>query len=628
MLQDIRNNFQGTFAKIVIAIICIPFVLFGVESLFGGGAGNKVAEIDGEVITSQDLNQAIFLRKKQLIAQMGDQLDPSMLDDNRLANAALESLIDRKVNVLSALEQGFAISDQQINYVISQSADFQEDGQFSQQRFNQMLAASGLSSIAFKQLYYSELLLNQLASGVVNSAFLTAADVANNAVFMHEKRDIRFMRLALAERIDNIQLSDEDINNYYQANSLDFQSEEQVKLEYIRLQQADFYLTASEDEIQQAYQDEVDNLALQPSKEVAHILIDPALYDNAQLKDAKIAEVQAAIDAGEAFADIAERLSDDFGSKAMGGQLGTLAADIFPAEFVMAAEQLELNQVSAPVITDSGVHFIQITAVNEPDIPSLEERRAAIAENLAAANAEPAFWAAVEELKDISFNAPDLAEPAAALNVAVQQSGWFSRTTEDALLANPLLQNQAFSAELINDGVNSDIIELSPDEVMVIRVVEHKPAAVEPLTNVYEKVKNRLAREQAASSLSEQAQALVEQAKAGDSVEQIAKAQGLDWELALAAKRTEQTVPAQLLQQAFSIGQIPEGQRFIDSLELSNGDQIIFSVANTVAGAIADIPELEQSMIANYLAQSKGMLEFQAMRKQAKDDASIDIYLK
>ena len=62
MLQDIRNNFQGTFAKIVIAIICIPFVLFGVESLFGGGAGNKVAEIDGEVITSQDLNQAIFLR--------------------------------------------------------------------------------------------------------------------------------------------------------------------------------------------------------------------------------------------------------------------------------------------------------------------------------------------------------------------------------------------------------------------------------------------------------------------------------------------------------------------------------------------------------------------------------------
>ena len=626
MLQDIRNNFQGTFAKIVIAIICIPFVLFGVESLFGGGAGNKVAEVNGDAITVQELNEAIYLRKKQLLAQMGDRIDPAMLDDQRLAGPVLESLVDRRVNLLTAEEQGFAISDAQINAVISNSPEFQEDGVFSQDRFNQLLQASGLSSITFKSLYHSDLLLNQFANGVASSAFLTDADSAASARFTHETRDLRFIQLSLENAQKSIKLSEDEVKAYYDANKENFKSEEKVSIEYISLQQSDFVKTPSDEEVKAAYDDEVAAISQEPIREVAHILVDPSQYDSAADKDAKIAEIQASLDAGEAFAEVAKRLSDDFGSKEQGGFLGMLSVDIFPEAFVAAASELDQSEVSLPVVTESGTHFIQVVSFSQADVPSFEERKAEIAENLQAANAEPAFWAAVEELKDVSFNAPDLSEPAEILGVEVQSSGFFSRDSADEFLSLPAIQDKAFSAELINDGVNSEVIELASDHIVVLRITEHQPSVIQELSLVQSDVKQALLADKTAKQLNQKAEQIVADMHSGKSVELVAKSNKLEWQLALAMKRSGTEVNSEVVQAAFSSGSIPEGQRLLDTLSLSNGDAVIFEVSNVQAGKLEDVALFERNMLQNYLAQSKGVQEFQSLRQQAREAADIEIF--
>jgi len=624
MLQDIRDNSQGTIAKIIIGLICATFALVGVESILGGGSGNKVAEVNGEAIGAQELNEAIYLRKRQLVAQMGDNLDPSMLDDNRLLRPVLESLVEQKLNVQTALNSGFAISDLQINQLITQSPEFQEDGVFSQNKFDQLVAASGLSSSTFKRLYHADLLLNQFANGIVQSAYLTDAELAADAKFMYQTRDIRFIELSLEEEKKNITLNDEDVLAFYNENQQAFMAEEQVQLEYVELKKADFFKEPSASDVEAAYQDEIALISRDETREVAHILIDSNQHDNAQ---ARGEEVLAALDSGKDFSELVAQYSDDFGSKDNGGYLGEVSEDIFPTEFVDAANVLAEGEVSPLISTDSGLHIIKVTAVKQAVIPTLDERRDVIADNLKQANAEPLFWEAVEELKDISFNAPDLSEPAEALNIELQSTSLFARSTADELLSKPALQAQAFSAELIKEGVNSDLIELANDHVLVLRVVKHVPETVKPFELVKNDAQAQLSNEKAAKALSEKSERIQKQLLEGETVEAVAKANNQKWQLSLGAKRSSTDVPASLLQAVFKTGQLDADASLVDVTTLSNGNQAVFSVSNPALGQASDASMQEKMMMTNYFAQSQGMSQFQSISAQAKAESDIE-YLR
>ena len=61
----------------------------------------------------------------------------------------------------------------------------------------------------------------------------------------------------------------------------------------------------------------------------------------------------------------------------------------------------------------------------------------------------------------------------------------FSRNTAPAELSSPGLLDVAFSSELVEEGLNSDIIELD-DETVVARVAEHQPQRTQSLDEVRE----------------------------------------------------------------------------------------------------------------------------------------------
>ena len=104
MLQDIRQNVKGPAAKIIVGLIVIAFSLFGIESILVGSGGSGVAEVNGEEISPLELQQAVTTQQRRLIAMMGDQLDPALLDDQRLSQQALQGLIGRKLLMQAAQE--------------------------------------------------------------------------------------------------------------------------------------------------------------------------------------------------------------------------------------------------------------------------------------------------------------------------------------------------------------------------------------------------------------------------------------------------------------------------------------------------------------------------------------------
>ena len=625
MLQNIRDNTQGAMAKIIIAIICIPFVLFGIDSLFGQRGVNSIAEVNGEKITAQDLGEEVFLQKRRLLAQMGDNVDPSKLDDNKLKKPALDALVNRKLLLQIANENKMTIADQQINKLITDNPDFQEEGKFSNQRFQTVLGGVGMTAATFKRLFERDLLLAQLSDGVVNTGFMTDKEIEVNTRFTHQSRDIRYIKLSLAKELDLVTVTPEEIREFYDNNPEYFQTEETVIAEYIELKQSDFNPEISDVELKEAYDKEIANFKPEEYREVSHILIE--IDDDTSKEQALtlLADIKKQAAEGKNFAELAKEHSDDFGSRDQGGLLGELNEEAFPEEFVAAARKLSKGDISDVVETESGIHLIHLNELSVKEAPSFDERKDKLKQELQTAKAAPAFWAAVEELKDISFNAPDLAEPAAMLKREVQVSSPVKRSGGEGIFTTPAVYNALFTDEMIKEKQNSEVIQIKPDHVAVLHVKEHKPRELESFELVEQRAKEQVTMEKAGKLLADKAEKIKAEIQAGADIEQLANSNSYEWQVHLAAKRTTPGVDRQLINAAFSLPKPPEGMRAVDSVETSAGEYLVFTVSKVKDGKAADVSPAESTAIKNYMAQSSGLKEFKAIESRVKSEAEIKI---
>lgn len=240
MLQNIRKNFQGTIAKVIVAIIVVPFALFGIESLLGGGGVQYVAEVNGEGISTSELQQQINQQKRRLLMNLGDNVDPSMLDDQMLAGPALEYMIQQKLLMQAAREYGLAISDQRLGEFIADMAPFQVEGVFDPQLYRRVVSDQGYSPAGFQTALRDDLLMMQLRAGLASSEFATASEVDQMEAIREEQRDVRYLLLPLDRFRGEVALDEEQVQDWYDSNQDQFMTEESVELDYIQLRTTDF----------------------------------------------------------------------------------------------------------------------------------------------------------------------------------------------------------------------------------------------------------------------------------------------------------------------------------------------------------------------------------------------------
>lgn len=169
MLQNIRNNVQGPTTKIVVWLIVISFSIFGLESILVSGGSGGVAEVNGEQVTPQEMQMAVNTQKRRLISMMGDNIDPSMLDDELIGSQVLNSLIGRKLLTQSAQDMNLAVSKREIGSLIGGMEQFQIEGKFSPQLFNSVLSSAGYTPAYFEETLRADVAVSQVRSGLLGS---------------------------------------------------------------------------------------------------------------------------------------------------------------------------------------------------------------------------------------------------------------------------------------------------------------------------------------------------------------------------------------------------------------------------------------------------------------------------
>ncbi|MCF5685072.1 SurA N-terminal domain-containing protein [Pseudomonas sp. PA-1-3F] len=624
MLQNIRDNSQGWIAKTIIGIIVALMAFTGIEAIFQASGNNKqdVAKVNGEEITQTELSQAVDMQRRQLMQQLGKDFDASLLDEKLLRDAALKGLIDRKLLLQGAADSKFGFSEAALDQVILQTPEFQVDGKFNAERFDQVIRQLGYSRMQFRQMLTQEMLIGQVRAGIAGSGFVTDAEVLAFARLEKQTRD--FATVNIKADPAAVKLTDDEVKAYYDQHAKEFMTPDQVVIDYLELKKSSFFdqVTVKDDELQAAYEKETANLAEQ--RRAAHILIEVNdKVTEAQAK-AKIEDIQARLAKGEKFEALAKEFSQDPGSANNGGDLGFAGPGVYDPDFETALYGLKQDQVSAPVRTTFGWHLIKLLGVEAPEVPSFASLKDKLTRELKAQQVEQRFVEATKQLEDAAFEASDLAQPASDLKLTVHTSAPFGREGGEGVAANRAVVTAAFSPEVLDEGANSSAIELDPETIIVLRAKEHLKPAQLPLENVAAAIRTQMTKERASAAAKAHADELIASLRDGKTaLDQPVDGQA--WKVTEAATRGQDSIDPAVLQALFRMPKpVAKDKPTFTTVTLRDGSLVIVRL-NGVNEAAAPTDE-EKAQYRRVLASRIGQQDFAAYRKQLETQADIKKY--
>ena len=383
---DFFRKYMKLFMGLLFIPLVIGFVLFGVQGYDSFRDGpDKVAEVAGKAITRQELDQAHRREVEQRLAEMPD-LDRALLESDEARRATLESLIVQRVLAHAAQDQHVSTSDQRLARELLQDPGIaalrKPDGQLDLQRYGEALRAQGMTPEQYEGSLRQDIARRQVLAGVANSSLLPAAVAQPALKAWFERREIQVARFAPADFAARVQVSDAEVESYYQANPARFQSPEQADIEYavLDLDAVASRIQVPEADLRARHEQKLAQLAKDEQRRASHILLtvaaDAAAADKAKVREqaqALLAEVRKS---PGRFAELAKAKSQDPGSAAKGGDLDFFARGSMVKPFEEAAFALAKGQISDLVESEFGFHIIQLTDIRQPAKPSFESQRA------------------------------------------------------------------------------------------------------------------------------------------------------------------------------------------------------------------------------------------------------------
>ncbi|EAQ64736.1 peptidyl-prolyl cis-trans isomerase D, putative [Marinomonas sp. MED121] len=610
MLQDIRDKSQGIVVKIIIGFIVVTFALFGVDALVTGfTTSDTVAEVDGVEITRTELLQSAEIQRRQLISMMGGQIDPALLEDTLLQRRALDELIQRAVLTNNANDLNLAVSDAQVDQYLIQAEQFQTDGQFDQTKYLNFIRTLGYTPLAFKQRIKQDILLQQGRIALSSSEFVLSNQVDQVLKLQNQQRSYDYIRYSLADEVALTQVSDTEIQAYFDENTQSFQNPEQVKLDYVIISSVDFHdkVNVSSAELEQAYQ-AATSTAPKEERRASHILIEANDQRSDEEARALAQDIKSKIDSGTKFEALAKQYSDDLGSKAAGGDLGYVSSGMMVPEFENVLFSMVVDQVSGVVETEFGYHLIELREITNVDTPSLAEMEPELTQEILDRKAQDALLSAQEDITDLAYASDDLNALATEYNVNIMHSDWFGRQGGQELISsNAQAIAAAFSPELLEDSLNSGLLELNEEQVAIVRINEHKPQSNMSLEEASADVQEILLKRKATASLKQKAAQM--QADVNNSA----------WTRVELASRGRDDISEIVFKMARPQGDVATSK--VQSL--NDGDLVLVNLLEVKDGEVGE-DDAQRDYIERYLNQSGVSLAVAAHQKALENAALVE----
>jgi peptidyl-prolyl cis-trans isomerase D len=512
--------------QIVLALIILPFAFWGVDSYRHAGETEAPATVNDVKISPQDLDEAVRNQQNQLKQMFGDNFDPEMFNTPEMKQAVLDRLVEAQLLVQAAQRAGLHVSDDDLALVIGEVGAFKVNGKFDKQRYEEALAGKNLSPAMFEMRLRDDLLAQQMQQDFLQNGYASRM-VAENVLRLNEQlRTIAVIELSPQAFMSQTKVEASDVQSYYESHKKDFELPEKVRAEYVVLSAADLQArqAVSASEISQYYQAHESEYGTPEQRQAAHILIatssaaPQAEQDAAQKQAAELLK-QLRQTPGK-FAELAKKYSQDPGSAANGGDLGSFGRGMMVKPFEDAVFAMKPGEVSDLIKTDFGYHIIKLVKILPSKALPLEMVRADIESLLRQQKANEAFAELAENFSNTAYEQSDTLKPAAELaHLKIQQTDWISKGQAPGGVWNAKLLEAIFSEDAVKNQRNTAAIEVAQNTLVAARVAVHQPASVRSLEQVQSDILGRLKQMQAADLAVKQGEQMLAGLQAGKSAQ-------------------------------------------------------------------------------------------------------------
>ena len=601
MLQQIRRGAQSFTAKIVALLICFVLVVFGF------GAFNlfnltqpAAAVVYGDKITLVELESEMESRWRAALTNQGPDIDPAQIGT---VQHWLEQLIDHRLLIRRAKELRIQSSRDKYLAMVQSMMGSRAD-EITKDEFARIVASEwGLTLQGLENIQRNQELVDMVWALVYETGFATESEFLDHAKVARQSRDVAYLIFSTSLYTEEVEMPYEEVTEYYRDHAQDYLTEETFDLSYVVLDKSKFIADheVTEEEILAVFEAESADSTENAERKARHILL--KVDDNRTEEEALagILEFKEQIAEGASFADLASEHSEDAGSAIFGGDLGFYGRGIFVPEFEEALFNLNIGEISEPVVTQYGVHLIELLEIQEVEPVILEDRYEEIKQELLEELATPEYEENVTLLGELAFEHIDsLDYIAETLDLTVEYVPGVTREFGFGVFEKDIVRNLALVDDVVVNGFNSEPIQVDDRSVLVAHLVSSTPPSVRPLEEVRDQIREAIREEKAAAiALNNRNAAYASIQESGD-FSGIDQEYGVEWFTVDRMGRFQNEVPSDIRTKSFSV-QLGdnEDRRKILIADGHGNDKAIVVVSAVYEGQFTELTAIEQEAIKN-----------------------------
>ena len=488
MLDLIRNH-KRLMLFILVILVFPAFVFMGVWDYAGSSAGaaGEAARVGRVPISVEQVRRRM---------EQDGTSDPS---------SALDYLIMLNLWSVAAQDNRVLVGDGAVGRSILPLLPrelFDANNQLNMERYTDFLRANNYASPSqFEEVQRLNLMLERVQQPTLDG-FTSQADVDQLLRLLNDRYVLRQQVFSADQYLSDVELSTDELKQYYAQHQSVFMQPERVDIEYVILDASAFAksIEVSEEQAREYYEQNKDIYAGQVG--VSHILLEVPAGATAEQKQQIREKAQAILEEvrqePSRFAEIAKENSEDPGSASNGGALGMIRRGTMVEPFEDAAFLL-MNQgdISDLVETSYGYHIIMRTSPSD----TFEMHRAEIEDLLRRQMANQQFAQAVEDFREAVYVNRDSLEPVAQeFGLTIQRADHVTAHPQPGatgVVTSPEFITEIFSQNARDTHQNIQAVAISPTQLASGRVLNYTPAQAQPFEEVEEQVRQLAARQQA-----------------------------------------------------------------------------------------------------------------------------------
>jgi peptidyl-prolyl cis-trans isomerase D len=667
MLQKFRDRIVNIWvAGGIIGLIAITFIFWGVD--FNLGGATYAARVNGDEISLRDFDREYQNELYEYQEMYQSDLDEGLRTE--LRRNVLERMIELRAMQHRIRDAGYYVSEDRLVQYIASIPMFQVDGRFSTDIYRAQLRFQGFTPAGFEAQQRMQLEIMEFRNGLFDSTFMAPNEFRRYIELYFQQRELSYALFPVDAFMDRVDVDDEAVALHYNANRDRYRTPEAVELEYLEVRLSDIAaeIEVTDELLRDYYERNRDRFETVEERRARHVLVSVGA-DGEEAARARAEEALERIRAGEEFADVAADMSDDVGTRNAGGDLGWVPRGMLGDAFEEALYELQTGEVSEPVRSSFGYDVIRLDNVRAGDTVPFESIRDELYEDYSRDMAEGRYFDQANELADRAFDAYDqLGTVAAQSDLSLRTLERFTRAGDDVFDNSAPVVQAAFSSDSLERRLNSQLLELSDDQVVVVRVREHFPPAERPLDDVYDEIVEELTlmraeelARQAADEFHAQAQdmaiadqlaaardalstpvtaidaddgaeeadaetAAVDEDDSAHALAALAERLGGAWVGPRWVEQSAGDVPTQIMASAFTMPRLREGDAPRDQrVALASGDQAVLFVSGHRPGQPSVIPQDERDFLQRELADRAAVEELLAYASEVREQARVRI---